>query len=160
MRSDKVCEYLKEACDGRRDLRIASNIQPFYRCKELAYLIQDDQEKNNRLEVSDTIKNLILFIVDQVNCEVKKRPEFEMVPPGIEVVRRFECFPSRPIIRRQVRYEKDVQNNTQIQRRYNTLEQRMEAKKEVEYKEFAESSIKCKNDHSAKKAVTPGKGNL
>ena len=101
------------------------------------------------------------------------RPEFEEVNGSL--VRKMEYFPDRPVIRKQVLYQQDLKNYTQIQRlkdeqsresgdttpiEYSGPTTRshanLERTKESEKGEFEDSNIVCKNDHSAKKSVTPG----
>ena len=72
------------------------------------------------------------------------RPEFEEAD-----VRKMEYFPTRPVVRKQVLYQQDLKNYTRL---YTNLEQT----KESEKGEFEDSNIVFKNDHSAKRNVTPG----
>ena len=101
------------------------------------------------------------------------RPEFEEADGSL--VRNMEYFPTRPVIRKQVLYQQDLKNYTQIQRlmdeqsreygdttpiEYSRPTTRshanLERTKESEKGEFEYNNIVCKNDHSAKKSVTPG----
>ena len=101
------------------------------------------------------------------------RPEFEEADGSL--VRKMEYFPTRPVVRKQVLYQQDLKNYTQIQRlmdeqsresgdttpiEYSGSTTRshanLERTKESKKGEFGDSNIVCKNDHSAKRNVTPG----
>ena len=100
------------------------------------------------------------------------RPEFEEADGSHQ---KMEYFPTRPVVRKQVLYQQDFKNYTQIQRlmdeqsresgdttpiEYSQPTTRSHANlewtKESEKGEFEDSNIVCKNDHGAKKNVTPG----
>ena len=125
------------------------------------------------VEVSDELLNLTRFIIEAINCEAQMRPEFEKADGSL--VRKMEYFPSKPVIRKQILSQQDLNNYTQIQRLKDEQSRESGDTTPVEYSgpttrsqanlertkesvkgEFEHSNIVCKNDHSAKKSVTPG----
>ena len=142
-------------------------------CSEIAALIKEEQLLNSQKQVSEPLKQLINFIIKVIECDVKKKPEFEA--PDTSVVKNLEWFPTRPIIRKWVLYEIDRIHCTQSEKQYQrelsmrnqtdsptkytgriTRARSMELAKEEEKKEFAENEIACKNDHQTARGVLPG----
>ena len=156
---------------------VRHKIIQLHRCCELTDVIKEEQIARKKLyetvEVSDELFNLTRFIIEAINCEARMRPEFEEANGSL--VRKMEYFPDRPVIRKQVLYQQDFKNYIQIQRlkdeqsresgdttpiEYSGPTTRshanLEQTKESEKGEFEDSNVVCKNDHSAKKSVTPG----
>ena len=189
IRGTSVPDILLEACRGELDLsgtgslesttsrNVHSKIKELSKCRELTDVIKEEQIARKKLyetiEVSDELFNLTRFIIEAINCEARRRPEFEKADGSL--VRKMEYFPDRPVIRKQVLYQQDLKNYTQIQRLKDEqsressdttpieysgpktrLHANLERTKESEKGEFEDSNIVCKNDHSAKKSVTPG----
>ena len=187
IRGTSVPGILLEACRGELDLSTRSlestshenfhhKIKELRKCRELTAVIKEEQivrkEQYGTIKVSDELFNLTKFIIEAINCEAPVRPEFEDADGSL--VRKLEYFPTRPIIRKQVLYEQDYKNYTQIQRRMvkqlqesgdtpieysgpTTRSQTdLEMTKESEKGEFEDNNIVCKNDHGAKRNVTPG----
>ena len=132
-----------------------------------------EKKQYKTIEVSDELLNLSRFIIEAINCEAQMRPEFEEADRSL--VRKMEYFPTRPVVRKQVLYQQDLKNYTQIQRLMDEQSREsgdttpieysgpttrshanLERTKESEKGEFEDSNIVCKNDHGAKKNVTPG----
>ena len=151
--NDDIRDILLKSCEGLVDLSLAVNRVKVLPCKELSDLILDEQERN--MEVSQELKDLIHFILDAINTPVGKKPELAEVPEDEIIVREWEIFPGRPIIRRQVMYEQDRRNKTQITKRVAEYGNLNEAKNS-EKSEFEVVGISCVNDHDAKRGVTPG----
>ena len=82
-------------------------------CLELETVIREEQQHSSGLKVSQQLTSLVMFIIEVINCEVRKEPVFEVADST--VVRNLEFFPHRPIIRKQVLYEKDQKHGTQIE---------------------------------------------
>ena len=120
-------------------------------------MILDEQQRNTK--VSQELKDLIHFILDAINTAVGKKPELAEVPEDKIIVREWELFPGRPIIRRQVLYEQDRLNKTQITKRVKKYRNLNEAKN-LKKSEFLDSGISCANDHDAKKGVTSNVFNI
>ena len=149
-------DALLEACEGNLDLAFGRNYQYLIYCKELAELILEEQSRNRpNLKVSNELKAMIQFIVDAINIDVGNKPEFEEVPDDEMIVRNWEIFPAKPIIRRMVMYEQDRLNRTQITKQMKITSQ--EATQTVEKDEFSQSGIKCVNHHASLLGLTPGK---
>ena len=178
-----------EACRGELDLsgtgslesttsgNVRHKIIQLCRCRELTDVIKEEQIARKKLyetvEVSDELFNLTRFIIEAINCEARKRPDFEKADGSL--VRRMEYFPSKPVLRKQVLYQQDLKNYTQIQRLMDEQSREsgdttpieysgpttrshanLERTKESEKGEFEDSNIVCKNNHGAKKNVTSG----
>ena len=187
IRGTSVPDILSEACRGELDLSRTRSLESttsgnihhktiqLRKCCELTAVIKEEQiaRKYETVEVSDELFNLTRFIIEAINCEVPMRPEFEEADESL--VRKMEYFPTRPVIRKQVLYQQDLKNYTQIERLMDEQSREsgdttpiefsrpttrkhanLERTKESEKGEFADSYIVCKNDHSAKKSVTPG----
>ena len=155
----EVTDHLLDACEGKVDLQSYSNKKVWrllLPCKHLTELIKDEQLRNctHSLRVSKELSDLVQFILDAINCEVGKKPNLEMVPEGIEVVRNWEFLPANPICYRRMLFELDQKYNTQINKIMNS--DSLEASKEAEKIEFKDNNIGCKNDHASKRCVTPG----
>ena len=189
IRGTIVPDILLEACRGELDLSRTSSLESttsgnvrqkiiqLRKCRELTAVIKEEQiarkKQYETVEVSDELFNLTRFIIEAINCEVPKRPEFEEADGSL--VRRMEYFPSKPVLRKQVLYQQDLKNYTQIERLMDEQSREsgdttpiefrgpttrshanLERTKESKKGEFADSNIVCKNDHGAKKSVTPG----
>ena len=112
IRGTIVPDMLLEACRGELDLsgtkRTESNtrgnvhhkISQLRKCRELTDVIKEEQIARKKLyetvEVSNELFNLTRFIVEAINCEARKRPEFEKADGSL--VRRMEYFPSKPVL--------------------------------------------------------------
>ena len=189
IRGTSVPDILLEACRGELDLsrtrslesttsgNIPHKIIQLHKCRELTAVFKEEQiarkKQYETIEVSDEHFNLTKFIIEAINCEVRMRPEFEEANESL--VRKMEYFPTRPVVRKQVLYQQDLKNYTQIQRLMDEQSREsgdttpiefsgpttqshtnLEQTKESEKGEFEDSNIVCKNYHSAKKSVTPG----
>ena len=192
IRGTSVPDILLEACRGELDLsgtrslesttsgNVHHKIHQLCKCRKLTNVIKEEQIARKKLyetvEVSNELFNLTRFIIEAINCEAQMRPEFEEADRSL--VRKMEYFPDRPVIRKQVLYQQDLKNYTQIQRLKDEQSREsgdttpieysrpsgpttrshanLERTKESEKGEFEDSNIVCKNDHSAKKSVTPG----
>ena len=161
------------ACRGELDLTKPGNMDYLAGCSEIVALIKEEQLLNGQKLVSEPLKQLISFIIEAIERDVQKKPDFEA--PDTSVVKNLEWFPTRPIIRKWVLYEIDRIHCTQSEKQYQrelsmqnqtdsptkykgriTRTRSMELAKEEEKKEFAESEIACKNDHQTARGVLAG----
>ena len=71
-------------------------------CSEIVALIKEEQFLNGQKLVSEPLKQLISFIIEAIEHDVQKKPDFEA--PDTLVVKDLEWFPARPIIRKRVLY--------------------------------------------------------
>ena len=85
-------------------------------CSEIAALIKEEQLLNGQKQVSEPLRQLINFIIEVIECDIKKKPEFEA--PDTSDVKNLEWFPTRPIIRKRVLYEIDRIHCTQSEKQY------------------------------------------
>ena len=85
-------------------------------CSEIAALIKEEQLLNGQKQVSEPLKQLVNFIIKVIECDIKKKSEFEA--PDTSVVKNLEWFPTRPIIRKWVLYEIDRIHCTQSEKQY------------------------------------------
>ena len=104
------------ACRGELDLTKPGNMDYLASCSEIAALIKEEQLLNGQKLVSEPLKQLISFIIEAIERDVQKKPDFEA--PDSSVVKTLESFPTRPIIRKQVLYEIDRIHCTQSEKQY------------------------------------------
>ena len=92
-------------------------IHQLQKCRELTAVIKEEQiarkQQYGTVEVSDELSNLTRFIIEAINCEARRRPTFEPADTSFE--RNLEFFLCKPILRKQVLYQQDLKNYTQIQ---------------------------------------------
>ena len=128
IRGTSVPDILLEACRGELDLsrtrslesttdgNIHHKIIQLLKCRKLTAVIKEEQiarkKQYETIEVSHELFNLTQFITEAINCKTRMRPEFEEVDESL--VRKMEYFPTRPVVRKQVLYQQDLKNYTQI----------------------------------------------
>ena len=98
------------------DLTKPGNMDYLAGCSEIAALIKEEQLLNSQKLVSELLKQLISFIIEVIERDVQKKPDFEA--PDTSVVKNLEWFPTRPIIRKRVLYEIDRIHCTQSEKQY------------------------------------------
>ena len=104
------------ACRGELDLTKPGNMDYLSGCSEIAALIKEEQLLNGQKLVSEPLKQLISFIIEAIERDVQKKPDFEA--PDTSVVKNLEWFPTRPILRKWVLYEIDRIHCSQSEKQY------------------------------------------
>ena len=116
IRLTTIPEAVLAACRGELDLTKPGNMDYLAGCLEIAALIKEEQLLSGQKQVSEPLKQLISFIIEAIERDVQKKPDFEA--PDTSVVKNLEWFPTRPIIRKQVLYEIDRIHCTQSEKQY------------------------------------------
>ena len=112
----KIPKAVLAACRGELDLTKPGNMDYLAGCSEIAALIKEEQLLNSQKLVSEPLKQLISFIIEAIECNVQKKPDFEA--PDTSVFKNLEWFPTRPIIRKRVLYEIYRTHYTQSEKQY------------------------------------------
>ena len=116
IRGTNIPEAVLAACRGEFDLTKPGNMDYLAGCSEIVALIKEEQLLNGQKLVSEPLKQLISFIIEAIERDVQKKPDFEA--PDTSVIKNLEWFPTRPIIRKRVLYEIDRIHCTQSEKQY------------------------------------------
>ena len=65
-------------------------------CLEIAALIKEEQLLNGQKLVSEPLKQLISFIIEAIERDVQKKPDFEA--PDTSVVKNLDGFQQDPLL--------------------------------------------------------------
>ena len=92
IRGTTIPEAVLAACRGELELTKPGNMNNLAGCSEIAALIKEEQLLNGQKQVSEPLKQLINFIIEVIECDVKKSLKHQ-IPQLLKTLNGFQQGP-------------------------------------------------------------------